>query len=101
MTIKSTSAAKPLTPPDLKWCQAEKPGNGPFTMGGTIGNPLNGYRVRCDAKPTCIVTESRPGADGRVGSMALCDACRFVMEEMMPGHCTTKPIRSIKTRRSR
>ena len=65
-----------LTPPDLKQCQADVPGNGPFTMGGEIGDPRNGYRVRCKNKPQWIATEASPGADGEVGSMSLCDRCK-------------------------
>lgn len=71
-----------LTPPDLKCCQAEKPGNGPFTIGGAIGNPKNGYRVRCDAVPTVIVTEREPGDDGLCGSMSLCDGCHGEFQKM-------------------
>jgi len=66
---------KPLTPPDLERCQAYVPGNGPFTMGGYIGDPRDGYRVRCESKPTVIVTEVAPASDGHKGSMALCDEC--------------------------
>lgn len=76
---------KELTPPDLNQCQADKPGNGPFTMGGEIGNPRDGYRVRCRNKPTCIAIEREPGADDQVGSMSLCDECRGVLEKTMPG----------------
>jgi hypothetical protein len=47
------------TPPNLKQCQACVPGNGPFTIGGEIGNPRNGYRVRCKNKPTVIATEKQ------------------------------------------
>ncbi len=64
-----------LTPPDRDRCQADVPGNGPFTMGGPIGDPKNGYRVRCGNKPTVIVTEREFGQDGQRGSMSLCEGC--------------------------
>lgn len=69
---------RPLVPPDAKRCQAEKPGNGPFVMGGEIGNPRDGYRVRCRNKPTVIAREREPGADGQRGSMSLCPECQTV-----------------------
>lgn len=56
-------------------CQADVPGNGPFTIGGEIGDPRNGYRVRCKNKPTVIVTERDYGPDGEKGSMSLCKNC--------------------------
>lgn len=64
-----------LTPPDKERCQADVPGNGPFTLGGKIGNPKNGYRVRCENKPSVIVSERVPGPDGLRGSMSLCQGC--------------------------
>ena len=64
-----------LTPPDLERCQAEKPGNGPFTMGGEIGDPKNGYRTRCREVPKWLARETEPGEDGQIGSMTLCDEC--------------------------
>ncbi len=76
--------SNPLTPPDRERCQADVPGNGPFTMGGEVGDPRNGYRVRCREKPTCIATEVRAGDDGHHGSMSLCSDCRKVFEETAP-----------------
>lgn len=64
---------KPLTPPDLERCQALGPKLGPFTMGGVIGS-----RERCSNRPTVLIAEINSGADGRIGSMALCDACLAV-----------------------
>lgn len=78
----------PLEPPDLDRCQADVPGNGPFTMGGEIGNPRNGYRVRCKNRPRWIAVEKKPGPDGQVGSMSLCDECAAIMEKQMPGHAS-------------
>ena len=65
-----------MIPVDLKRSQAEVPGNGPFTLGGPIGNPKRGYRVRCSQEPTVIATEKKPGSDGLRGSMSLCASCR-------------------------
>ena len=65
-----------LKPVDLERCQADKPGNGPFVVGGEIGNPLNGYRVRCRDKPTVIAKENMPGEDGKCGAMSLCGDCK-------------------------
>jgi hypothetical protein len=55
-------------------------------MGGKIGNPRNGYRVRCENKPVWYAVEKRPGPDGLIGSMSLCDNCQKHMELQMPGH---------------
>jgi hypothetical protein len=64
---------KPLTPPDRERCQAEKPnGNSFMTLGGRPG------RERCASPPTVIAYETKPGVDGRKGSMSLCEACQEV-----------------------
>ncbi len=61
---------KPLIPPDLKRCQAEKPNGHSFmTLGGVPGHE------RCKDKPTVVVTEVQPADDGRHGSMSLCHPC--------------------------
>lgn len=72
---------KPLIPPDTERCQAMKPGNGPFTMGGRIGDPRDGYRVRCETRATTIAEQTTPGSDGRMGSMSLCDECLKVIQQ--------------------
>lgn len=72
-----------LTPPDKERCQADVPGAGPFTVGGKIGNPRNGYRVRCENQPAVIVSERAPGADGLRGSMSLCAKC---LKELISQH---------------
>ena len=62
---------KPLIPPDLKRCQGEVPNGHSFmTLGGVPG------RVRCENKPSCVVYETIPDEDGRMGSMSLCKRCR-------------------------
>jgi hypothetical protein len=80
---------KPLTPPDLKRCQAEVPNGHSFmTLGGKPG------RERCADEPTVVVTEVAPGADGRHGSMSLCDRCYTVAQEQLGlGYLTAEPIR--------
>ena len=70
--------------PDKERCQAEKPTGGPFQLGGEIGDPKNGYRVRCRNKPTVIAAEVEPGEDGHRGSMSLCDECLVVFNNDMP-----------------
>ncbi|GAH06260.1 unnamed protein product, partial [marine sediment metagenome] len=77
-------AQKPLTPPDKERCQAEVPTGGPFQIGGEIGDPRNGYRVRCRKVPTVVATEVNPDTDGRRGSMSLCEDCREVFNKQMP-----------------
>ena len=74
---------KKLTPPDPNQCQAEVPGNGPFTMGGAIGDPRRGYRVRCTNKPVVVATEVERGADGHRGSMSLCESCLEAFKKQM------------------
>jgi hypothetical protein len=73
-----------LTPPDRKQCQADVPGNGPFTMGGEIGDPKNGYRVRCKNEPVVIAYEVEPGPDGLMGAMSLCPKCLEAFRRLMP-----------------
>lgn len=82
-----------LTPPDRERCQADVPGNGPFTLGGKIGNPKNGYRVRCENKPTVVVTERNPGADGLRGSMSLCEDCLAALHTQHgKGYADAQPL---------
>lgn len=82
------SKKKPLTPPDLKRCQSEKPNGHTFmTLGGRPG------MERCDRKPTVIVTENKSGEDGRKGSMSLCVGCLAQFRKQMPrGFATVKDI---------
>jgi len=72
-----------LTPADPKRCQADVPGNGPFVMGGEIGDPRNGYRVRCKNTPAVYAVEKRPGKDGQIGSMSLCAECRAMFVKQL------------------
>lgn len=64
---------------DKERCQAEKPNGATFmTLGGTS------KMVRCNNKPTVIVTEKQVGSDGLKGSMCLCDDCLNVAEKQLP-----------------
>lgn len=75
---------KPLIPPDTNQCQAEVPNGYTFmTLGGRPG------RDRCRNKPTMIATEVKPGEDGRIGSMSLCDRCFEVFQKQMPAGTAT------------
>lgn len=87
---------KPLTPPDTKQCQAEKPNGHSFmTLGGRPG------RVRCTNKPAVVVTEKKPGADGRRGSMTLCAQCLPVfVEKFGEDHATISPVRAPRMKRA-
>lgn len=72
-----------LEPIDQERCQADVPGPGPFALGGNLGDPNNGYRVRCPNKPSIIAVEKRPGPDGAIGSMSLCERCQTKMLEQL------------------
>lgn len=80
--------SKPLTPPDLTRCQAQIQRHHPFIHGGNV-RPWE----RCDAAPTTIATERKPGADGQRGSMSLCDPCKLQLEKRKPGLATFAPIK--------
>jgi len=70
---------KPLTPPDLKQCQAEKPNGESFmTLGGRPG------RVRCTSPAKILVRETVSGSDGQKGSMTLCGDCFVVFQTQCP-----------------
>lgn len=79
---------KELTPPDLHRCQAEVPNGASFmTCGGRPG------RVRCSDKPVVIATENKPGSDGQVGSMSLCQHCAEVfVKQLGADYATLAPI---------
>lgn len=78
-TLQPTKKAKPLTPPDLKQCQAEKPNGVNFmTLGGRR------EMIRCTKKPTVIAIENKPGEDGQIGKMSLCDDCVGAFMKQMP-----------------
>lgn len=76
---KETNVVKPkLVPVDKKQCQAEKPNGYSFmTLGGVPG------RARCTNVPSAIITETKPGKDGQLGSMSLCQACWLVAAQQL------------------
>lgn len=78
MKAKAKKKLAPLTPPDLKRCQAMKPNGYNFmTLGGRPG------RERCENKPRCIVYETKPDTDGCKGSMSLCVYCFPICMQQM------------------
>jgi hypothetical protein len=86
-----------LEPVDVFRCQTDVPGNGPFTMGGVIGDPKNGYRVRCENQAAFIAIEKTPGADGRTGAMSVCDKCQPVLlEQCGENFAHLVPIKTLK-----
>ena len=57
-----------LIPADHKRCQTDMPSGYSFmTLGGRPGD-----MIRCNNEPAVIVTENKPGKDGKIGSMSLC-----------------------------
>jgi hypothetical protein len=67
-----------LIPPDKEQCQVDKPnGQGFMTLGG--GHKM----IRCTNKPKWIGTENKPGPDGMIGSMSLCDKCKLQLEKQL------------------
>ena len=48
-----------------------------MTLGGSP------RRVRCENAPSVIAIEKRPGDDGQIGSMSLCDDCKAVFIKQM------------------
>lgn len=96
-----------LTPPDRKRCQAEiqvTPGAQAEVVEGLeshgkigafmLGPTASPRTYRCEHIPTVIATEVQPAADGRRGSMSLCDPCKAKMvEQCGPTFATFKPVR--------
>lgn len=59
---------KELVPPDPARCQAEIREGSFMTLGPRSWS-------RCTSTPSVIITERKPGPDGRCGSMSLCASC--------------------------
>ena len=77
-----------LIPVDYDRCQCEEH-NGAHAL--TVGGK-SAY-VRCDKRPLYVVTESKPGADGVIGSMSLCEEHHEVLTNQAPaGYFSSKPI---------
>lgn len=78
---------KPLTPPDLARCQAEITKYVPFVMGGPTRQT-----ERCPNAPTVLIHEAKPGKDGRIGAMSLCDSCLAVARKQLGEAVREEPI---------
>lgn len=70
-----------ITPASRHHCQVDVPTGGPFQLGGSPGDPKNGYRRPCGNKPAYIVKEKEPGPDGLRGEMSICSSCWLVFLE--------------------
>jgi len=66
-----------LIPPDRKRCQVEKR-NGTFMSFGPT------KLTRCKNRAEFIAQETKPGEDGRKGSMSLCGSCAQVCLMQFP-----------------
>lgn len=74
MTNDATPAQ--LKPVDYERCQTDVPNGYNFmTLGGRP------QLERCKNRPSHVVTESAPGADGQIGSMSVCAKCMKVLEQ--------------------
>ena len=81
---KTKQPAVKLTPPDLKQCQANHlEGAWPDAAHFMVIGPRR--LVRCTEKAMFVVTEKRPGKDGVIGSMSLCNKCLARFLDQMGG----------------
>lgn len=74
-----------LTPADPERCQAEEKEGSFMTLG-----PRSWHR--CDAKPTVIIAEVQPGADGLKGEMSLCEKHYDVFKGQAKGVFQARPV---------
>jgi hypothetical protein len=82
-----------LIPPDRNRCQANHlEGCWPDAEHFMIIGPRE--LVRCTNKPTVIVAETKPGQDGLIGSMSLCNECLARLVELKGAdYFTSEPIK--------
>ena len=80
--------AQRLVPPDKEQCQSERREGTFMTLGGSTER-----MTRCTKRPLWIVTEDKPGRDGKRGSMSLCGACYAIFLDFFRTAHTAKPIR--------
>ena len=66
-----------MTPVDPKRCQAFSKQGSFMTLG-----PRNWER--CELSPAVILSEIKPGLDGKKGSMSLCEDCLLVFKKLNP-----------------
>ena len=81
---------------DLAQCEAEKPNlkYNPFGLGHGLDSSQR--MLRCTPKPTYIATEVKPGPDGEIRTMSLCDDCKKVCERDLKGLVAFAPIPEAK-----
>jgi len=60
-----------------------------MTLGGRPG------LVRCENKPTLIVTEGKAGSDGLKGSMSFCPDCFVVFQKQIPQKAKVAKIKPL------
>ena len=65
-----------LEPIDTNRCQAERLCGSFMTFGPR-------KLIRCTNGPDFIATEKKPGKDGLVGAMSLCESCAEVMKKIL------------------
>lgn len=70
--------AENTAPVDYERCQAEKTEDASFML---LGKPV---MVRCSKLPAFVAKEKKPGKDGSIGQMSLCDDCAEVFKVRMP-----------------
>lgn len=76
-----------LVPPDINQCQSMIKDGSFMTLGPR-------KHVRCKEKPVVIATENKPGPDGKIGSMSLCDHCaKMFKEKLGEDYATFTPIK--------
>lgn len=77
-----------LEPVDYKRCQGER-SNGftAFSLGGEH------QWIRCENKPIWLAIEKKPGKDGLIGKMSVCEPCAKILEKMKPGYAKFNELR--------
>lgn len=90
---KSKKIRKPkLEPVDLERCQCEETPAHSFMSFGPRPKP-----DRCNQKPVWVATENKPGKDGLMGSMSLCEAHRqSLIKKMGADFATIVKIKKAK-----
>lgn len=78
-----------LIPPDKERCQVEELEGSFMTLGP------RSY-VRCEEKPILIISEVKPGEDGKKGEMSMCAAHYEKFKEFKPMKHKTKLIQEKK-----
>lgn len=88
MSKNKDRAESPLTPPDLKRCQAVAQTYNPMAFGSCH------RENRCQRVSVYIAKETKPASDGKRGSMSLCAACsKIALEKLGKAAFTLTKIR--------